>query len=439
MTWYRVLSPLIEESLKRGHDVECWHQSGAKTLGVNCPNLLKVPTFKAGVPVIIEYEKPEDIIQLVESKSPTVIIDLSPPKFPEIKRNKGGDNKNPFWLIADLPPGCCIHDIQSDEELFGCDAFAMINEHYLESSINYCLQDKMHLLASLKLQEADIGKEQTRWVAQRFMYQWGNAQARFVRERSVLVGNAALDHYPQIDREAIRKRLGIPKEQRVVVLLPFPFGYDQTAPWEQMFDRASLIKRLLWVFKANRFDYFFRAFYLRSKEDFIKALRRFVDHNDALLIGKLRHTMKPQPELGKYCHFLFADEGYYPHTAAELFSIADLVVGHYSSGVMEAVALGTPFLNVDIPGYPKKFYGDTCVSGLCNESWPGAVWSMSIESALHELPSESLDKFCISDSSREEYLRKFASWPLGRASAQVMDYLEKMSVSKIINSVDAHN
>lgn len=438
MNWYRVLAPLIEEALKRENRVECWHHAGATSLGENQPNLAKVPEFKSGVPEIIEYKQTDEIITLVKNRRPDIFIDICPPKFSELQKTGNDFQGRPFWLLVDQPPGNGLIQFQNSRELYGCDAFAVSSKHFLDSAIGYNSQDKARLVETLKKQVADIGTEPIKWVLGRFMYQPAATEIEYLREKSILTGNSALDDYASIDREAVRKRFGVTEAQRLIVLLPFPFGYDQSAPWEQMFVRSNILSRYIWLFRHRRFDYLFRSLVLPSNYAFLRSLRKFADRNNAVLIGKLRHSRKPAPELKTFCHKLVGDEGYYPHTAAELFSIADLVVGHYSSGSLEAIALETPFLNVELPGFPYKYYCDTSASlEFCN-NWPGAIWSMNVADAIRDLPSMKLDTFKIDVASRKNYLEKYASWPLGGASPRIFDYLEK-EVAGTVQKRNARN
>lgn len=428
MNWYRVLSPLIDETLRRGHSVECWHNSGATGLGENCPNKEKIPNFGSGVPIVVEYLKAEDIILLVRERCPDVIIDLHPPNFSEIsqiKRDRGG---RPYWLLVDLPPCDCLLAIQSDENLYGCDAFAVCNDFYFQSSVGYIGQNKKQLLASCRAQERVLGKMAIKAISDTFMYQFGEKQTQYLKEHSLVVGNAGFDEYVNIDRKSVRQKHGIPEDKRIVVLLPCPFGYDQTAPWEQLYVRSSLFRRLLWVVSANRFDCLWRSFFSISNKAVLVALRKFSDANNALLVAKVRHSRRPAPELNRYCHLLIGEEGMYPHTAAELFAVADLVVGHYSFGAIEAIALGTPYLNVEIPGFPKKFYCDTRTSLHNCDPWPGAVWSMEAAEVINDLPLKVLEKFRLIEKERKKYLEKFATWPFGGASAQILAFLENQEV-----------
>jgi len=425
MNWYRVLAPLIEEALKRQNRVECWHHAGATSLGENQPNLAKVPEFKSGFPEIVQYKQIDEIIALVKDRRPDIFIDIYPPEFSDLQKSGNDSQGRPFWLLVDQPPGNGLIQFQNSRELYGCDAFAVSSRHFLDSAIGYNSQDKARLVETLNKQAAEIGIEPIKWVHDRFMYQPADAEIEYLRKKSIITGNCALDEYATIDREAVRKRLGLTESQGLIVLLPFPFGYDQSAPWEQMFVRSTILSRFIWLFRHRRFDYLFRSLVLPSNYAFLRSLRKFADRNNAVLIGKLRHSRKSAPELKKFCHQLIGEEGYYPHTAAELFSIADLVVGHYSSGSLEAIALEAPFLNVELPGFPYKYYCDTSISLEFCHNWPGATWSMSVADAIRDLPHETLDIFQMDAASRKNYLEKYASWPLGGASARIFDFLEK--------------
>lgn len=429
MNWYRVLSSVIDEALRRGHVVECWHNLGAKNLKENCPNSQNVPSFSSGVPVIVDYEKPEEIIQLIEQRSPEMIVDLYPPRYPEISQIKKCRSGLPFWLIVDLPPSDSFLEIQSDSELYGCDAFAMCNQDYLEAVIRYGRQSKRALLSTLRAQASRIGVGPGEFVGERFLYQYGERQEQYIRERSIIVGNASFDKYSNIDQNDVRGRYAIPGDKKVIILLPFPFIYDQSAPWSQIFNNGSLPRRLYWLIKQKRFDYFWRSLSWPSNERVLIALRTFADNNNAILISKLRHSTSPGSELRRYCHVLVGEEGYYPHTAAELFSIANLVVGFYSTASTEAIALGVPYMNIDVPEFPKKFYCDTRKPLFNCDQLSGVVWSLNAMDAIRELPHMSLSSFKINSSMREKYLMKFANWPLGGASEKILNFIENVSSS----------
>ncbi|MFH0780863.1 MAG: hypothetical protein V2B20_02780 [Pseudomonadota bacterium] len=424
MNWYRVLSPLIDETIRRGHIVECWHQSGAKALGENCPNNEKVPEFEKGIPVIIDYEKPEDIVKLITQRNPDVVIDLYPPRY----SNSQWDGKiwpnKPYWLLVDLPPSDCLLEIKNDSELYACDAFAVCNEYYLNASIKYGGQDKQKLLEYVLSHKDELGEGAAEWISNQYMYQLKEKQINYIKENSIIVGNSGFDGYGKIDKERVRKSFGISPTQRIVVLLPCPFGYDFSSPWEQLFVRSSIFHRLYWIYKTKRLDCLVRAVTTTSNKDLLIALRKFCDSNNALLVAKLRHSRNPSSELRRNCHMMIGEIGYYPHTAVELFSIADLVVGHYSFASIEALALGIPYLNINIPYFPKKYYCDTRTPIHNCDAWPGAVWEMEASDAVRDLPGKSIDDFCIDQFARQSFLEKFSSWPISGASVRILNYLE---------------
>lgn len=57
-SYYRVLAPIIDEALRRGWHVECWHdysQPRSGTKGYQFPAVESAPTFLNGRPVFKPY------------------------------------------------------------------------------------------------------------------------------------------------------------------------------------------------------------------------------------------------------------------------------------------------------------------------------------------------------------------------------------------------
>lgn len=425
MNWYRVMSSLIDEALHRGHHVECWHNRGAN-LKENTPTIKKLPFFLNGKPVIVEYDKPEDIIPLVSSRPIDIIIDLHPPRYPEIRSVKRSNGGKPLWILLDLPPSDCIMDIRNEEQLYACDKFIVCNEYYLENSIKMVTQDKEELLEHVNEKRELLGELAADWVKDSFMFQWTDQHVRYLRDNVLIAGNSAFDVINHIKPEEVRKKWGIENSSPVIALLPCPFGFDPTASWEQMFMKDSLLSRIKWIVKHRRFKCLTHVSNYPSNTDVVKSLRKFASNNGALLIAKKKHSLPVTPELVRYCDRIVGDDNFYPHTALELFSISNLVVGFYSFGAIEAVALNTHYLNVVIPNFPWKFYCDMRTPIHNCEPHDGAISSMTAAALINKLPFMQITDFLLDSGAREQYLRRFASWPLDRTNGLIMHALESM-------------
>lgn len=423
MNCYRALSSLINEALHRGHYVECWHHKGVK-LKENTPNLEKIPFFEHGNPTVIEYISQCDIVKLVTSRKVDIVIDIYPPRYPEIQTIKKEHGGKPLWILIDLPPSACIMEIRNEQQLYGCDKFIVCNEYYLQSSIRMAMQNKAELLNYTIRNERIIGSSPSEWVKKNYMFQWKEDHATYLLKNVFMAGNSSFDIMPHIKPDEIRYRWGLEKNKHIVSLLPFPFNYDLDAKWAQMFARDSFLSRLKWIVMFKRYESFKDIFSWPSNVAVVRSLRRFAVNNDALLIAKKRHSRDLTPELEKYCDLIVGDDQYYPHTAFELYSISDIVVGFYSTGAMEAVALKTPYLNVKFPDFPWKFYCDMRIPIHFCEPFEGVISSMTADEVIDKLPFMKLSDFKLDPDEREKYLKKYASWPLGNASKSIIDFLE---------------
>ena len=425
MNWYRVLSSLIDAALNRGHQVECWHNRGAK-LKENTPTIKKLPFFLNGRPEIVEYDKPEDIITLVNSRPIDIIIDLHPPRYPEIRSIKQRNRGKPLWILIDLPPSDCIMDIRNEEQLYGCDKFIVCNEYYLENSIRMITQDKEEVLEYVNENRELLGMSAVEWVKDSFMFQWTDQHVRYLRDNVLISGNSAFDVINHIKPEDVRKKWEIDRSTPIVSLLPCPFGYDPTASWEQMFMKDSIISRIKWMVKHGSFKCFPHLFNYPSNRDVVRSLKQFASKNGALLIAKKKHSLPVTPELARYCDRIVGDDNFYPHTALELFSVSNLVVGFYSFGAIEAAALNIHYLNVVVPNFPWKFYCDMRTPIHNCEPYDGVISSMTATELINKLPFMQLTDFLVDSRAREQYLKRFASWPLGAKNGLIMHALEAM-------------
>jgi hypothetical protein len=181
------------------------------------------------------------------------------------------------------------------------------------------------------------------------------------------------------------------------------------------------------MFQYRRFDQLSKVVSSTSNLDAVRSLKSFAAQNNAWLVAKLRHSREAAVEIKKYCDLVVGEEGYYPHTALELFSIADLVAGFYSFGAVEALAVGKPYLNIEVPGFPFYYFCEARTDIKTCDPFKGAVWSYDMQKMRHCLPSDRLGYFMIEPKARVEYLAKFAGWPIGGASDKVLDIIENIN------------
>ena len=66
--YYRVMGPVVDAALKRGWDVECWHDYSQAREGMKSSEFPDaVPTFRWGTPKVVEYRGEGDLVALLNA------------------------------------------------------------------------------------------------------------------------------------------------------------------------------------------------------------------------------------------------------------------------------------------------------------------------------------------------------------------------------------
>ena len=135
----------------------------------------------------------------------------------------------------------------------------------------------------------------------------------------VPIGYPELDQLalPHMTRDACRAKWNLPAGKLVVV-----FG---TLARPQMVGRF----RRWWVGQTQYWAV-------------VRALRRWCDAHNALLVAKTRLKHGDPAWLTRYCDRVIGDQSFYPFTTLELLRAADLYVGYASALAIEASAVGLP-------------------------------------------------------------------------------------------------
>lgn len=429
MNWYRVLSSAIEEALRRGHHVECWHDASARGLQDNIPATSRVPFFISGEPIIREYFDEEWLPERIQGKNVDVVVDCLPPPARTVKKWVEVSDRS-RWVLLDAPPTDSIWNIGSEAQLAAIDLFAMQSEKHIQDSIVMMTQDRHELLAYIKKNAAMIGRHWINIVRDRFSFQWGPSHVEYFKKKAIVCGNTALDICSQIDAEAVRHRWDIPKGKKVVALLPCPYGnYTVALPWEKIFMSRSLMHNLrismAYLFRWGNISNPFNVFLYKNV---IKLLKEFCERSDALLVAKLRHSRPADDAVKMYADIILEKESFHPHTALELYKVSALTVGFYSSGAIEAVALDSPYLNIQVPGFPKEFYCKRLLPAYtyCDRR-DGVVWDFN-HNDFNQITRLSLSSFKLNSDERDAYLLDHLGFFDGRASVRFLDAVEALRV-----------
>src|SRR5262245_4979843 len=189
--YYRLLGPVVEEALRRGHAVECWHDwSGGRRRAKASEFPDSAPAFRAGNPRVLEYRGAGDLAQRWRRDPPDAVVSIDPPE-PEVRT---AIKATWLWLqyAADIlfqptPPGVLDADVVA--------VYSAYRSERLEA----------------RCQDSGIGPE--------------------LHRKAAIVGAPELDAVPLIDPDEVRRRLGLSAGRPLVLYLPFPLRSNIATAW----------------------------------------------------------------------------------------------------------------------------------------------------------------------------------------------------------------
>jgi hypothetical protein len=395
--YYRPLGPVVEEALRRGHPVECWHdwaqpRSGWK--GSEFPDT--TPAFRAGVPTVIRFHGLADLADRFRMDPPEAVISVDPPEpaVTAVVKTRW------FWLqhSADLVlhPG-------APQGLLEAEAVGMYSRWWVD-----------------KLAAVHRGA----WIADD------------IARKAVVVGMPELDVLPAIDPDEVRRRYGLPAGRPLVLYLPFPLKSFPPTFWlRNVFRPSNRAAQALRTLLAPRRSYAGprRAYWphvVKGWNDrrLVEALGAFCERNGAALVMKSR-VKDPVPRYAqRQAAARFDDLSYSPPTILELLRCASLCVHVYSTAVLEAVSCGVPSLCVAPEARDmglEAFHGDlvhnAAARGIYN--WPGAAYVRPLREAFDGFPRWRLDEFPLQTAARREYVERFLGWDDHQSAARFLDLI----------------
>jgi len=444
MNWYRLFAPLIDETMSRGHVVECWHNVGNKNLGSNVINMAKMPEFRHGKPIVRDYSGMKQFLKLVKSKSVDAIVDV----FPPLARDPNGINPEPhllmkewpqsgdrpYWIMLDAVPGDCMTAIQNEEQLFACDLFLLRSEFWADFDARSMRDDLSGYIQQAYSNRRYSGKFLLEFMLRRQRFRWSSRHEEYFRGHSQCIGYPMVDPYISIDPQQIRRSWGIPKDVPVVVHLPSPYGHGNVGLWEKMYGNSRMPVRLFFAMLAGRWEYIKNAFVPSHDEAVINAIDVFCKKNNAFLLSKRRHSQVVSPLVKKTASLIVGDESHYPHTMVSALAIADLCVGSYSATVYEAVAQNVFFLNINIPFFPVSLIENYLpIEEIYN--FKGATASMDAASFARTFSEKSLADFKIVPESRLAFNNKYTGPVDGKSSSRFVDCAESLVTTGRVNLI----
>src|ERR1700758_3722556 len=78
--YYRLLGPVVEETLLRGHEVDCWHDwSGSRRGGKGSEFPDTAPPLRSGRARVLGFQGPEDLAERWRVEPPDAVVSIDPP------------------------------------------------------------------------------------------------------------------------------------------------------------------------------------------------------------------------------------------------------------------------------------------------------------------------------------------------------------------------
>lgn len=399
---YRMFASVIEEALRRNHEVVCFHNYGHPrngTKGYAFPSADKVPAFNSGTPCIVPYNGRDDFLKLAKLYGIDVVLTGY---FHE-------DYKNMHKRLKNIPWASLQHSLDT----------VVFSEYLREPDINFMYSEKWLDWSAKYLQE--VGKlngldEETFKNNMRF-------STRFT-------GYVEPDQRIMVNPEYVRKEWNIPRNKQIVLLIPFDirytdnrfyadFIYSMNTPWLQ-----KMVARI--AQKSQYIEYIERGW---NEENMVKSIREFCDNNNAYLLVKAQRKSPPSKHLMKVADKVLYDESYYPADIHKCLSISDICINFFSTVSTIVVPSGVPNICIlpdreDIITTPKLMPIYEMYKELFD--FKGASYILGVGEAIEELPNRHISDFPSIKEKREEYVKKFLTYNDGKASSRVLDELERM-------------
>jgi hypothetical protein len=247
--------------------------------------------------------------------------------------------------------------------------------------------------------------------------------------RSAVSGSTMLDQLTLVDRDAVRRRLGIAPGRPVVLLMSLKLAVPEPFRRYVWADGAALTRAAVAtayghvglvpaIWKGNGY------------RDLVEAIRDFCRRSGGVLVVKSREKNRDPRFLRRAADvFVEADEAVYPYTSIELMAIADLCVHFQSGAALEAAAASVPSLSVKVPqthlhDYPahEQVFGGR--EGTL-QNFAGVVWGVGHAEAPDRLRGRTLADFKMDPAARRRYLERFVGGADGRSSHRVLDVIER--------------
>jgi len=390
--YYRLLGPAVEEGLRRGWRVECWHDSsqprgGGK--GSEFPDA--APTMVAGAPGIHAFQGSEGLAARLRGDAPDVVVTLDPPD-PEVRSASVAR-----WLWLQYSADILFEP--TPRGFFDADAVG---------GYSACWRERLEQ----RYQDPAVATE--------------------IRAKMRLVGMPELDAVQRIDPGEVRRRLGLPDDRPIVLYLSFPLRSNPPTFWlRAVFRPSTRLGMAARTLLAWRMDHWPEVREGLNDRRLVEAVRGFCDRAGAVLVMKSR-LKDPIPRYARRrADHAFYDLSHYPPTILELLCVSSLCIHAYSTTVLEAAYCGVPSLclaptdaAMGQPAFASELVHNLKPGWIYN--WPGVAYGVPLRDAFEGFARWQLDDFPLGAQARAEYVERFLGFDDGRSAARLLDVAGSM-------------
>ncbi|MQC26264.1 MAG: hypothetical protein DWG76_02290 [Chloroflexi bacterium] len=283
---------------------------------------------------------------------------------------------------------------------------------------------------------------------------------RLVRQRASaekyeVVSSPVFDQQRFGDFSDARRELGLPADRKMVLLVAPVVTAD--TPWRfGVWRTPSKLRRTRQALRQGKWAHLWDIWTGPTFADFVRSVRRFCDHNDALLVVKSRAKHDDPDYLVEAADVYLEgrEDVYYPaFTTYQLMAAADLCITAMSLAVAEAVVAGVPVLNVALPYVDKakvpdhrveefnRYYSATFDQAHPSPTnFPGVVNSVSWRRAPEWLASKTFADIPYDETARHEYMQHYLGVTDQSSSQRLLESFlhlispKKSKQAKIVNT-----
>ena len=444
--FFKFLASIIEETLKRGHEVECWHDLTHPTGGMKgylYPAIEKSPFYNGGHNnlKIKEINEERGFEQLLGEKLVKDDIDffVGLEQLNAHLKESLKEYLNGKWCII-------MHGIDT----FGEVQILPLVKHFKYK--RYCFVYSEYFF--------QFGIE---WIKKYFpekSYYFETNYTSVVPIGCTIIGNR--NKLSNIDSGEIRRKYGIPANKNIVIYLPFtgnekiPTNKNQALVeaftgiiYNKYKSRSIIITNNSWksylrfiirkiycyiaifMFKESRLLMIKRY----NESRLFREIRKFCAKNNLLLVVKPRLKLPVVDSIKNNADIFIIDEekNQYPTVLQELLSIADLTIGGYSNAALESVSFGVPYVVIKVSDF--MFDHEAHRSIYPNDSgsmfnFKSAVNHWDASTVFSDFRNMSIKDFKIDPKDKEEYLEKFVGPLEETAAIRFCNYMENILCPK---------